>query len=73
MQTETINAVGVVTVTAKPFAKIYNEKGVALTDHALGTGSKWRTDIAIDIDHKLYYRVATDQYLSSDDVSFVFA
>lgn len=69
-----VNAAGIVTVHDDVlYAKIYNEKGVALTDHGLAAGSKWKTDVAFVLDGKWYHRVAVDQFLCEDDVDFNFA
>ncbi|WP_338214526.1 SLAP domain-containing protein [Companilactobacillus muriivasis] len=57
-------------VHANETATLYNSKGKKITDRALAKDSAFLTDKKATIDGKLMYRVATDEWVDADTVTF---
>ena len=57
-------------VHANETAALYNSKGKKTTDRALAKNSAFLTDKKATIDGKLMYRVATDEWVDADTVTF---
>ena len=57
-------------VHANETATLYNSKGKKITDRALAKDSAFLTDKKATINGKLMYRVATDEWVDADTVTF---
>lgn len=57
-------------VHATETATLYNSRGKEVTDRALAKGSTFFTDRKATIDGKLMYRVATNEWVDADTVTF---
>jgi len=66
VQYESVNGV----VHANETASLYNSEGVKVTDRALAKGSTFFADKKATIEDKLMYRVATDEWVDADTVTF---
>lgn len=49
---------------------LVNSNGKKIATRGLAPNSKWATDRTITINGKLYYRVSTNEFVASDEVSF---
>ncbi|WP_125770526.1 LamG-like jellyroll fold domain-containing protein [Companilactobacillus furfuricola] len=49
---------------------LVNSNGEKITTRGLAPNTKWATDRTVTIKGKLYYRVSTNEFVASDEVSF---
>lgn len=50
-------------------ARLYDHNAQLITDRALGPDTEWYSDRLITLNHKSYYRVATDEFVAASDVA----
>lgn len=58
----------IVTTPKKEITYLVNSKGEKVTNRALGSDTMWATDRSAVINGKLYYRVATNEFVAGDTV-----
>jgi hypothetical protein len=58
-----------VKVTTSGPARLYDHNAQLITDRALGPDTEWYSDRLITLNHKSYYRVATDEFVAASDVA----
>lgn len=57
-----------VTVRNNKVARLVDADNNLITNRALGGSTKWRTDRVTGFNNKTYYRVATNEFVSIDDI-----
>ncbi|KRK65057.1 hypothetical protein FC72_GL001684 [Companilactobacillus tucceti DSM 20183] len=62
---------GVVTTFDK-ITRLYREDGTMIDNFGLSANSPWRTDKKLSLNSQNYYRVSTDAYANSSDVTLTF-
>ncbi|MFC6175444.1 SLAP domain-containing protein [Companilactobacillus huachuanensis] len=58
---------GVVTINSN-VANLYTKGGVAITDRALGPGTKWQTANKMTLNGETYYQVATNEWVKASNL-----
>ena len=60
-----------VKVTAKPLATIRNVHGQEISNRAIANGTIWSVDKVIKVNGQNYYRISSNEFVSSDDVEII--